>query len=109
MAGDIDDQLTDSRESTYYNLRHFLARETSRREDKRPDLIPDNGVDGHLAPPDIVVFRQDHPTALTGLCQPHLIRGGGVKVIVMNTHLNTGPMQRFRHMVLSHRPIDEHD
>jgi hypothetical protein len=72
-------------------------------------LIPDNCVDRNLAPSNIVVFRQDNPSVLTCLRKPYLIRGRGIKVVVMNTHLNAHQAQGLRHMVLSHRPINEQD
>lgn len=99
----------DAGEGLHEDLRHFLALQITRRQNKRRDARLHKRQPFNMSIPDAMVFGQDDPIASSRLGEPVFVFCVGGKVIVVDVECGAGLTERSGDTVLPQRPIEEED
>ena len=100
-------QIADGRKGSHPDFGHGLTADMLRGQHKHPHAEAHDREHLALAVPDPRILGEDHPSLLSCLTKPFLVRCILRKKIVMHADLRTSLAERIRHNVLSEATIDE--
>ena len=99
----------DSRKRHDEDLRHFLALQIARCQDKRCYARPHERQPLDVPIPDSMVFGKHNPATLPGFGEPVLVLGIRGKVVVVDVQCGSGLTERVRDTLFPQRTIEEED
>lgn len=98
---------SDTGQSVYKDLRHFVALQIRWREDKCSHACLHERQPFHMSVSDAMVLGQDDPTMLSDLSKPDFILGIRGKVIIVDMDRSTGLAERCSYALFPQRTIEE--